>query len=326
MSDLPEHQNAIALDEFGGPERLTLHQISVPEPRDDEVLIRVHTAGIGVWDPSEREGGMAELMDEKPTFPYVLGSDGSGVVARVGDDVDVFSEGDAVWASHFLNPRGGFYSEYVPVKAEYAAPLPDGLSMTEAGAMPADAVTAYRGLRDTLELEEGETVAVFGASGGVGHLAVQLARRLGARVLAVASGNDGRDLARELGADEAVRGRAHELEEPLARNAPNGLDAALICAHGEGIEDVLSAVRRGGRIAWPNGVRPEPEVPAGVSGASYDGAPEREILDELTELIGSDPFRVVVDERFPLADAAEAHRRLDDHYLGKLTLAVEAES
>src|SRR6056297_1367650 len=116
MSDLPEHQNAIALDEFGGPERLTLHQISVPEPRDDEVLIRVHTAGIGVWDPSEREGGMAELMDEKPTFPYVLGSDGSGVVARVGDDVDVFSEGDAVWASHFLNPRGGFYSEYVPVK------------------------------------------------------------------------------------------------------------------------------------------------------------------------------------------------------------------
>jgi len=326
MSDLPEHQTAIALDEFGGLDHLTLQQIPVREPREDEILIRVHTAGVGVWDPSEREGKMAERMDEEPDFPYVLGSDGSGTVVEVGADVDGFDEGDTVWASHFLNPRGGFYSEYVPVKAEFAAPVPEGLSMNEAGAMPADAVTAYRGLRDILELQAGETIAIFGAAGGVGHLAVELARRMGARVLAVASGNDGRDLARELGADEAVRGRAHEVDEPLARIAPNGLDAALICAHGEGIEDILSAVRRGGRIAWPNGVLPEPEAPEGVSGSSYNGAPDREILEELTELIASEPFRVVVDERFPLADAAEAHRRLDEHYLGKLALAVESES
>jgi len=138
MSDLPEHQTAIALDEFGGLDHLTLQQIPVREPREDEILIRVHTAGVGVWDPSEREGKMAERMDEEPDFPYVLGSDGSGTVVEVGADVDGFDEGDTVWASHFLNPRGGFYSEYVPVKAEFAAPVPEGLSMNEAGAMPAE--------------------------------------------------------------------------------------------------------------------------------------------------------------------------------------------
>lgn len=322
MTDIPDTQTANALDEFGGVESFALTEMAVPEPEPDEIVIEVHTAGVGVWDPAEREGKLADWMPEEPTFPYVLGSDGSGTVAAVGDDVDDFSPGDSVYASEFLNPRGGFYSEYVPVKADHAASIPDGLSMTEAGALPVDALTAFRGLRDALNLRAGETIGIFGASGGVGHLAVQLAQRMGATVLAVASGNDGRDLAKELGAAAAVRGRADELEEPVGRIAPNGLDTVLVCAHGDGLGDLLSYLREGGRMAWPNGVRPEPRVPEGVTGSSYDGTPDRATLDEMNARIAEGPFRVHVAERFDLADAGRAHDRLDQHYLGKLALKV----
>lgn len=326
MPDLPADQTANALTAFGGPEQLAMTRIPVAAPRDDEVLIRVHTAGVGVWDPAEREGAMADWMDGDPTFPYVLGSDGSGTVVAVGDDVERFSPGDAVYASEFLNPRGGFYAHYVPVVAEHAAPVPEGMSMAEAGAFPADALTALRGLRDVLELRSGETLGVFGASGGVGHLAVQLARRMGARVIGVASGNDGRDLVRELGADASVRGRADELADPLRRLAPNGLDAVLACANGEGLDALLAAVREGGRVAWPNGVAPEPELPRGTSGGSYDGTPDRETLDALNRLIGEGPFRVHIDETFELSRAAGAHARLDEHFLGKLALSVDPDA
>lgn len=326
MANLPDAQTANVLTRFGGPEAFALTPVPVPEPEPDEILIRVHTAGVGVWDAAEREGDLVDRMDEEPTFPYILGSDGAGRVVAVGDDVGRFDEGDTVYAAEFLNPHGGFYGQYVPVKADHAAPVPFGLSLGEAGALPVDAVTAFRGLRDALRLRPGQTLAVFGASGGVGHLAVQLARRMGARVLAVASGNDGRDLVRSLGADEAVRGRSDDLAAPLRRLAPNGLDAALVCAHGDGLAPLLAGVRAGGRVAWPNGVRPEPELPAGVRGGSYDGLPDRETLDHLNRVIASGPFRVHVDEAYPLRDAADAHARLDTHYLGKLALTVRPEA
>jgi hypothetical protein len=118
----------------------------------------------------------------------VLGSDGAGTVAAIGDGVKGFKPGDRAYAFSFLNPKGGFYAEYAAVKADDVSHMPDKLTTLQAGAMPVDAMTALRGLDDTLVLKPAESVMIFGASGGIGHLAVQLAKRIGARVFAIASG------------------------------------------------------------------------------------------------------------------------------------------
>ena len=323
MSPVPDVMRAAVLkDDFGGPDAFSLEPVPVPQPEPDEVLIRVHTAGVGVWDPAEREGEMVDWMSREPSFPYILGSDGSGTVVSTGEEAKRFEEGDQVYAASFLNPRGGFYAEYIPVKEDLVVPVPDGLSMEEAGVMAVDAVTALRGLQDALELKDGETVLIFGASGGVGHLAVQFAKRMGARILAVVSRADGRDLATELGADEVVESGEDDFTEALRRLAPNGLDAALVTASGEGLDEALGGLRKGARLAWPNGVTPEPELPEGVQGGGYDGAADRKILEDLNRLLAKGPVQVHVDRTFTLEEAGKAHRALDEHYLGKLAIRV----
>src|SRR5579872_5365073 len=200
---------AAAIDRFGGIENLHVEMLPVPEIGSDEVLIRVETAGVGVWDPYEREGGFAKLYGTSSRFPYVIGSEGAGTVAAVGSGVQGFKEGDRVYAISFATSKG-FYAEYAVAKAEQVSPIPGKLSTNQAGVMAVDAVTALRGL-DLLGIKPGASVLIFGASGGLGHLAVQLAKRMGARVLAVASGDDGVRLARELGADAVVDGHQEDV-------------------------------------------------------------------------------------------------------------------
>ena len=247
----PKTMQAAAIDRFGGIETITLQTLPVPEVGPDEVLIRVESAGVGVWDPFEREGGFAEMFGIEPKFPYVLGTDGAGTVAAVGEQVSRFKEGDRVYAVTLANPKGGFYAEYAAVKADNVSHVPDKLTTEQAGVMPCDAMTALRGLDDTLGLKPGESLMIFGASGGIGHLAVQLAKRMGARVLAVASGDDGVALARRLGADAVVNGRKDDVAAAAREFAPEGLDAALMTAGGE------AADRRWRRCA-PAGASPIP--------------------------------------------------------------------
>jgi NADPH:quinone reductase len=311
---------AVAMDRFGGLETLTLRTLPVPEIGPDEILIRVESAGVGVWDPFEREGGFTALFGIKPKFPYVLGSDGAGTVAAVGERVSRYREGDRVYAVSVANPHGGFYAEFAAVKAAHASPVPEKLTTQAAGAMPVCAITALRGLDDNLGLKQGESLMIFGASGGIGHLAVQLAKRMGARVLAVASGDDGVALAKRLGADVAVDGRKDDVTAAARKLAPDGLDAALLTVGGEKIQKSLAAMREGGRIAYPEGVEPEPHAPPGVSINSYDGMPDPEAIERLNRLIDSGPFEVHIARIFPLDQAADAHRALDAHYLGKLAL------
>ena len=316
----PDTMKAAAIDRFGGIETITLQTLPVPEVGPDEVLIRVESAGVGVWDPFEREGGFARLFGIKPTFPYVLGSDGAGTVAAVGTQASRFKEGDRVYALVLMNPKGGFYAEYVAVKADNASPVPGQLPVEQAGAMPVDAITALRGLDDTLGLKRGESVLIFGASGGIGHLAVQLAKRMGARVLAVASGDDGLALVSRLGADAVLNGRKDDVTAAARRFSPGGLDAALVTAGGEAAEKALEALRDGGRVAYPTGVEPEPKARPAVNVKRYDGMPSREAFDRLNKLIEAGPFEVHVARTFPLDQAAAAHRALAEHYLGKLAL------
>ncbi len=305
---IPDTMRAAAIMRFGGPEEITLHELPMPKIEHDEILIRVKSAGVGAWDPMERAGKFRAMMKDEPRFPYILGSDGAGTVAAVGGQVKRFNEGDWVYAYGFLNPKGGFYAEYASVKADNASRVPDKLTLEQAGAMPVDAITALRGLDDTLGLKQGESVVIFGAGGGIGHMAVQLAKRMGARVLAVASGEDGVALAKRLGADAAVNGKGGDVAAAARAFAPNGIDAALITAGGKSVAGVLACVRDGGRVAYPNGVEPEPKGPPGIRVQSYDGMPDPAAIEKLNRLIDAGPFEVHVAHTFLLNQAAEAHR------------------
>lgn len=311
---------AVAIDRFGGFTTLRVRALPMPDVEPDEIRIRLESAGVGVWDPFEREGGFAELHGTEPKFPYILGSDGAGTVVEVGEQVHRFKEGDRAYVFGLGNPKGGCYAEYIVVKAEKASPIPEKLTTEKAGAMPVDAMTALRGLDDTLGLKKGESVLVFGASGGVGHLAVQLAKRMGARVLAAASGKDGVKLVKRLGADAVVDGHKDDVAKAARKFARKGLDAALLTAGGEAADRALEAVRDGGRVAYPHGVRPEPRVRTEVSAQGYDGTPDPEAIERLNRLIEAGPFDVHIARTFTLDQVAEAHRALESHYLGKLAL------
>jgi NADPH:quinone reductase-like Zn-dependent oxidoreductase len=202
---------AVVIDSFGGPEQLHEHRVPVTAPGPGRVLIRLETAGVGSWDPFEREGGYSEMQGTSPSFPYVLGSEGAGTIAAVGDGVTSRAIGERVFAASFLNPTGGFYAEYVCVDADLVAPVPAGMSTSQAAVTGGVGMTALRGLQDVLDVRSGETLLVHGASGAMGHLAVQVGKRLGARVLAVASGEDGAALAARVGADLSIDGRTEQV-------------------------------------------------------------------------------------------------------------------
>jgi NADPH:quinone reductase-like Zn-dependent oxidoreductase len=313
---IPEKMNAAAIDRFGGPEVLETKSLPVPRPGPDEVLIQLDSAGIGVWDPYVRSG---EFPLGEPAFPRIIGNDGAGTVVAVGDQVDRFRVGDRVYA---YSMEGGFYAEYAAVKQDDVAPIPPGLEADEAGALGADGITALRGLEDELQLQSGQKLLVFGASGGIGHIAVQLAKRIGASVLAVASGADGVALVERLGADAAVDGRHDDVALAVRDFAPEGLDSALVLVNGRGLEEGLRGLRRGGRVAYPNGVEPEPRAPEGVTLAAYDGTPSPEAFERLNRLISSGPFHVELGRVYRLGDAAQAHRELGQHHLGKLAFRM----
>jgi NADPH:quinone reductase-like Zn-dependent oxidoreductase len=308
---------AAAFDRFGGPEVIHTRSLPVPKPGRYDVLIRLGTAGIGVWDPFFREG---EIPTRASRFPRVIGNDGAGTVVAVGDRVTRFRVGERVYA---YSMDGGFYAEYVAVNEDNVAPIPPGVNHDEAGALGADGVTALRGLEDELQLSRGETLMIFGASGGIGHIAVQLAKRIGAKVLAIASGPDGVDLVRRLGADAAADGHRDDVAAAASAFAPDGVDAALVLTDGKGLAQALHAVRLGGRVAYPNGVEPEPSVPSGIESHAYDGTPDLDVFNRLNRLIGSKRFHVELGRVYRLEDAETAHREIGRHHLGKLAFRVE---
>lgn len=314
---------AAVFDAFGGPEVLRLASVPIPEVGASDVLIRTQAAGIGAWDRQERAGEYDEAFGMPSTFPYILGWDGAGTVAAVGSAVTRFRPGDAVYAASMPLPRGGFYAQYAVVEERFVSKRPGRLSVEQAAALPWDALTALSGL-NVLELAPGATVMIFGASGGIGHLAVQMAKHLGYRVFAVASGADGVDLVRALGADIAIDGRRDDVSAFARETMPAGFDGALVTAGGHDASNAIRSVRPGGRIACPNGVAPLPEPADGTALVRYDGIRSPEAMDKVNAIVEGGGLTVHVAEVFPLDAAAAAHRRLQQHYVGKLVLGVAA--
>ncbi len=320
-ADVPTSMRAAAIDHFGGPDVLKLQTLPVPSVDRDEVLIAVHTAGVGSWDPDMRSGWSPD--GKPPRFPLVLGTDGSGRVVQVGSRVRRLAIGDVVYAFTFGSPKGGFYAEYVAVTATHVGRPPSVLTMRDAGATPATGLTALQGIDDVLHLKRGEAAVVHGASGGVGSLALQFAKMRGARVLATASGKDGLAFVRRLGADAAADGRDDDLHAAAIRFAPDGIDAVLALVGGDALEQLLDAVRRGGRVAYPNGVDPPPRKRRGIRVQSYDATPGVREFERLGKAVEAAKLQVPIAVSFPLNEAAKAHKRLaEGHVLGRVVLRV----
>ena len=194
--------------------------------------------------------------------------------------------------------------------------------MQEAGAIPTTGLTAIQGIDDALGVRLEETVLIHGASGGVGTLAVQFAKLRGARVLATASGEDGVALVRRLGADEAVDGRSGDVRSAARSFAPDGIDAVLALAGGETLEAILEVIKSGGRLAYPNGVEPEPKR-NGIRITPYDAVAGVREFKHLEVAVEAAKLQVPIAHAFPLSDAAKAHARIErGHVLGKIVLRI----
>jgi NADPH:quinone reductase-like Zn-dependent oxidoreductase len=329
---------AIRLHEFGGPEVLRNDDVPVPEPKPGEVLIRVHAVGINPPDWYAREG-MPDVPPElKPpmALPLIPGTDVSGVVEAVAADVDGFAVGDAVFGllRFPTSLQGSAYAEYVTAPASDLARKPAAIDHVHAAGLAMSGLTAWQFLialghdhpspfqeaqHRPMALDSERTVLVNGAAGGVGHLAVQLAKWKGARVIAVASGAHEKFL-RELGADEFIDYTTDRSEE-VARD----VDLVLDAVGGPDSRRFLRTLKRGGSLypVYFGEFDDEENADLGVTVTSTQVRSNGAQLAELEGLMVTGTLRVAIDSTFPLADARQAHERAArGHIQGKIVLTV----
>lgn len=310
---------AIEVARFGGPEVLTPVEIERPQPISTEILVEVHAAGVNPVDAKTRRGAGVAGWAGPP--PFVPGWDVAGVVVATGYGVTRFGLGERVFGMPRFPRAAGAYAEYVSAPSLQFARMPDGLDFAEAAAVPLAALTAWQALIGAAELQAGQSVLVHGASGGVGHLAIQLARARGASVVASAR-SASHPYLRELGAHELIDREATAVEDALS-----DVDAVVELVGGTQTAAALRTLRPGGvLLAIADGADEETQAEArraGVRVLEPLVEPDGRALDEIARLIAEGAIRPVVEEVLPLSRAADAHRRLDAGGVrGKLVLSV----
>ncbi|MBX9847607.1 MAG: NADP-dependent oxidoreductase [Xanthobacteraceae bacterium] len=290
---------AIAVDAFRGP--ASLHEIPVPEIGPDDILVRVHAAGVNPIDWKIADGVKA---DAATGFPLVLGQDAAGTVDRVGANVSRFKVGDEVFGAFWF---AGTYAEFVRgTPAANVAPKPRAVDFERAAALPTPARAALAAV-DAAELNEGHKLLVVGATGGVGSYAVQIAVQRGVHVIATAR-RDAEPYIRELGAAETIDHRTADLVDEMLRRHPSGIDAVIDVVSGrDALERTALVLSSGGRVVTT------------IHAADVEGLAKRLIkatnidvlgttggLDEVARLVDSGAITVPLTRVFPLDHAAEA--------------------
>ncbi|MEV4256798.1 NADP-dependent oxidoreductase [Spirillospora sp. NPDC049652] len=310
---------AVSQDEPGGPEVLKIVEAARPESGAGEVLVRVHAAGINPVDWKTRERGR---FADGTRPPFTLGFDVSGVVAAVGYGVSIFQPGDEVFGMPRFPHPAGAYAEYVTAPARHFAPKPAKLDHAHAAAVPLAALTAWQALVDTADVRPGERVLVHAAAGGVGHLAVQIAKARGAHVIGTASAAK-HGLLRDLGADELVDYRETDFAE-----AVQDVDVVLESIGGDYPARSLRTLKPGsGRLVSilpPSESWPAAEAEArGVRAGFVLVEPDHHALREIAALIEDGGLRVQVQDVLPLERVAEAHALGEtNRTAGKIVLSV----
>jgi NADPH:quinone reductase-like Zn-dependent oxidoreductase len=306
---------AIRIHSYGGLEVLKYEDAPRPQPQAGEVLVRVKAAGVNPIDWKVREGHMKDLWPHK--FPLILGWDLSGVVEELGRGVSRFKIGDEVYS--IPDPtRDGAYADYIVVRESELALKPNSLHHIRAAAVPLAALTAWQSLFDTAQLQPGQRVLIHAGSGGVGHLAVQLAKWKGAYVFATASTKN-QDLLRKLGVDGPIDYTRQRFED-----ATRKIDIVLDTIGGETQERSWSVLKKGGNLV--SLVQPPSEEKAkelGVRAAFVAGHPSGAQLGEIAKIIDSGKLAPVIDRILPLSEVRRAHELSQSgHTRGKIVLRV----
>lgn len=291
---------AAGITAFGEP--LATLEVPVPDAGPGQIQIRVTAAGAGLWDVEEATGKVDVPL------PKALGWQGSGIVEQVGPDTPDFSPGDAVVA--YL-PLAGFYAERVTVPATMAVPAPTSIPLADAGGLLIGAATAYQALVDVAELRAGQTVLVTAGAGGTGAFAVELAKHLGAYVLATA-GPSNHPFLRALGADEVLDYDDPDVLDRLRRLQPDGIDVLLDNVSSDNFTRYAPLVRRGGVALGTH--EPHPPAPDGVTGALVASWERPTSFARVVELVDEGVLHVRVRERVPLDEAERAHDVLRTHH------------
>jgi len=309
---------AVVIHAYGGLNVLKLEEVSRPEPKEDEVLIRVVAASINPVDAAISQGYLAQIIGDK--LPLVPGMDAAGVVEKAGAKMGKFKAGDPVYAFFTLASEGG-YAEFVLAKEDEVAPKPKSLTYTQAAAVPAAGSTAWKALIETAKLSAGQTVLIQGGSGGVGHFAIQIAKARGARVIATAS-TANQDFLKQMGADVAIDYTKSKFEE-IAKD----VDVVLDAVGGDTLKRSYGVVRKGGIIVSITDDPDKTELEAhGIRGVSIRTDPKASTLEELTRLIDAKKVTPVVSQVFPLGQVTKAHEQIATrHTRGKIVLQVAEE-
>jgi NADPH:quinone reductase-like Zn-dependent oxidoreductase len=305
---------AVRIHEFGGLDVLKLEDLPQPVPAAGEVLIEVRAAGVNPVDYKIREGKYPPVTADK--LPVTLGRDVAGVIAGAGEGVTDFQVGDEVFV--LLPPDRGGYAEWAAAPAGVCASKPAVLDMVQAASVPLAALTAWQGLFTHGGLKAGQRVLIHGASGGVGLFAVQFAKVKGAEVFATASA-ESRTIVEGFGADRVIDYHAERFEE-IVRDA----DLVYDLIGGETQDRSWQVLKRGGTlistVREPDAAR---AAAAGVTAKRYTAQPDGGQLKEIAALIDDGRVKVAIDRVYPLREAAEAERHLeDDHVVGKVVLKV----
>jgi NADPH:quinone reductase-like Zn-dependent oxidoreductase len=310
-----ETMRAIRQTTLGGPEVLELVEVPRPDPFPTEVLVRVHAAGVNPVDWKVRtRGGFLQP-------PFTVGWDVAGVVEATGYGVTRFAPGDRVFGMPRFPREAGAYAEFVTSPSRQLARIPEGLGDVDAGAIPLAGLTAWQALVETADVEPGQRVLVLGAAGGVGHLAVQIAKARGAHVIGTARPEKHAFLS-ALGVDEAIDYTSEAVEDRVA-----DVDVVLDLVGDEGTAAAIGTLRDDGLfIVVPSAAGLEPLLERAAGRVRVTGIlvePDRTGMEALAGLVAAGELRPHVSHTFPLEEAAQAHLLCETgRTQGKLVLTV----
>ncbi len=307
---------AIVAHEYGEPEVLKYEDTPRPEPKENELLVRVIACGVNPADPLVISGRLAKEFGTH--LPLIPGYDVAGMVEKTGTRVTKFKAGDAVYGYALF---GGGWAEYAVLAENEAAIKPKNTTFSDAAAVPLAALTAWQALLDVAKLSAGQTVLIHGGSGGVGSFAVQIAKARGAKVIATAS-TANQDLLKQLGADVAIDYTKTKFED-VAKD----VDIVLDPVGRDTLARSYAVVKKGGLIATLVEQASQAQLDKyGIRGAPIFGKPDGNELAEITKLIEAGKIKPIVSQTFPLTDAVKATQQAETHHTrGKLVIKIAEE-
>ncbi|MBF9254598.1 NADP-dependent oxidoreductase [Pontibacter sp. 172403-2] len=314
---MAKQMNAALYEKFGGSENIKIGTIDVPELQEGEVLVRIKAAGVNPVDYAVREGYLKDFLPTR--FPVIPGWDMAGVVEDRGFSARRFSKGDEVYA-YARRPvvQDGTFAEYIVIPETYLAKRPGNMSWEEASGIPLVGLTAYQCLFDAGNLQENQSVLILGASGGVGSMAIQLAKAKDARVVGVASEKNHAYM-KELGADYTITYQNTHVGEAVKEVLPDGVDLIFDCTAGETLTQSLSALKPSGKLvsilSHGEGLDPQTQF------EYVFVEPNASQLDRLRELAEAGKLQVHVSRTYTLDETAEALEQVHSlHTRGKLVI------